>query len=169
MIRRPTLLDGCARAATAAEARFRIDSPLPTIQARVFALDKGAALALREVASRGWGGARFYLVDQAAGERNGNEAQQVALTDLHGEPADLAKLLEGADVAVMVLTNSDGLRAAGVIGEECARRALMTAGLVLGPCGALDAAVSSLRPHARVTIVSEDAGDISEVLSALRA
>jgi len=45
----------------------------------------------------------------------------------------------------------------------------MTAGLILGEGCEAGAAVSALRPHARVLMVTKDEHDVSEVLTALRA
>ena len=113
---RPTLLNSCAAAATAAEARYRIDAR-PGLQAdrstRVVALDAGAAEIVRPLAGQPWLGARF-LYDAGDG--------------LHDELAD-------ADFVLMIATNGDGAAAAAAIGDVCVLRGIMTAGLVLGPGG----------------------------------
>jgi hypothetical protein len=69
----------------------------------------------------------------------------------------------------MVATADDGAHAASVIGAACARRGIMTTGLVFGEGRDVAAAVSALRPHARVLLVSRDEDDVPEVLAALRA
>jgi hypothetical protein len=92
-------------------------------------------------------------------------------------------VLVGADVAVMVATSNDGAAAASAIGDACTMRGIMTAGLVLTTDGTdsrdgngqhangrdASAAVTALRPHARVIMVTQDEHDVSEVLTALRA
>ena len=72
---------------------------------------------------------------------------------------------------VMVATADDGAEAASVIGEACTRRGIMTTGLVFvfGEGRDVAAAVSALRAHARVLLVSRDEDDVPEVLTALRA
>jgi hypothetical protein len=69
----------------------------------------------------------------------------------------------------MIATDSGGAGAASVIGEACSRRGIMTTGLVFGEGSEVAAAVSALRPHARVLLVSSDEDDVPEVLAALRA
>lgn len=173
---RPTLLNSCASAATAGEARYRIDSPVPSAEARVIALDEGARAVVNQVAQQFWAGARFFAfdavvsVDDLAPVANGDGSPPDALvSDLDGHQSRLSDQLAGADVAVMVATSNRAAEAAAVIGQACSQRSIMTAGVILGAGGNTDAAVASMRAHARVMIVSEDAWDVSEVLSALRA
>lgn len=163
---RPILLNSCARAATTAEARFRIDRPIrPARATRVVALDAAAVPVVRQVARETWAHARFFTATQP----NGNLADLV-LVDTDGVEERLSEVLAGVDVTVMVATDNDGASAASAIGDACTLRGIMTAGLVLaaGHSGA-DAAVSALRPHARVIMVTQDEHDVSEVLTALRA
>jgi len=159
---RPTLLNGCARAATAAEARFRIQAPVPAQfrNARVIALDDGAAAVVRAVAAGRWGGARFYTgaVDTPDG---------LTLTPVAGADTGLADALAPADVVVLVATSDDGAGPAAVIGAACRVRGVMTAGLVVGFRSG--PAVSALRPYARVLLVSSDEDDVTDILTALRA
>jgi hypothetical protein len=143
---RPILRSSCAQAATAAEARFRIDRPIGGRAALVVALDEGAAAIVGRLAERPWQGARFFTDD--------------APTD-----DELAE----SDVAVMVATGEDGAEAAAAVARACTRRGIMTAGLVVGERHEVGAAVSALRPYARVLMVTDDEDDVSEVLTALRA
>ena len=69
----------------------------------------------------------------------------------------------------MVATANDGAAAASAIGDACARRGIMTAGIVLNGSAATDAAVAALRPHARVLVVTDDRQDIAEIMSAVGA
>jgi hypothetical protein len=142
---RPILLNSCARAATAAEARFRIDRPIAGRSARIVALDSGAAEVLHRVALGEWQGARFFTSELPTEE------------------------LDDADLVIMIATEGDGAETASEIAKACAERGVMTAGLILG--GTLEAgeAASALRPYARVLMVTDDEHDISEVLTALRA
>jgi hypothetical protein len=147
---RPTLLNSCSAAATAAEARFRIDAkPGLRMQrsTRVVALDAGAAEIVRPLADQPWLGARF-LYD--TGEH------------LNDELAD-------ADFVLMIATNGAGAAAAAAIGDMCVLLGIMTAGLVLGVDDDVAAAVTALRPHSRVLLVSRDRRDASGLLTALGA
>jgi len=145
---RPTLLNSCARAATAAEARFRIDRPIGGRSALIVALDDDAADVVDRVAERPWGAARFF--------RSPDDPR-------------LAEQIPEADVAIMVGTADADGDAASAIARACAERGIMTAGLILGERGDVTAAVSALRPYARNLMVSDDEDDVAAVLTALRA
>jgi hypothetical protein len=160
----PILLNGCARAATAAEARFRINRPIAGRAARVVALDDGAAEVVRRVAERPWHDARF-LVSAGAGGADGDVPMRV----IDGPASSLSAELEDADVAIVVATSDHGAAAASAIARACDRRGIMTAALILGGRGEVGAAVTALRPHAPVLLVTDDEEDVSEVLTALRA
>jgi len=143
---RPILANSCARAATAAEARFRIDRPIRGRSALVIALDDAAAEVVDRVAEQSWQGARFVRAADGFSE-------------------DLAD----TDVAIMIATADADGEAAAQIGRACAERGIMTAGLILGDRLDVAAAVSALRPYARNLMVTGDEQDVAEVLTALRA
>jgi hypothetical protein len=145
---RPILLNSCARAATAEEARFRIDRPIGSRAAVVVALDDEAADVVDRVAEKPWGAARFFHA---------------------GDGADLADELANADVAIMVATADADADAASAIARTCVERGIMTAGLILGDRLEVAAAISALRPYARNLMVTDDEEDVAEVLTALRA
>jgi hypothetical protein len=160
------LLSSCARAASAAEARFRIDKPIaPSRAGRVIALDEQAAEVLRRTAQMEWANARFYLCESAEGD-------EVVLRGIDGGPATLADELASASVVVLVATDDTGAGCAYALGKACWERGIQTAGLVLGdgthggtPAAA---AVAALRPHARVLLPSADELDVVDLLTALR-
>ena len=160
------LLSSCARAASAAEARFRIDKPIaPSRAGRVVALDEQAAEVVRRTAQMEWANARFYRCESADGD-------DVVLRGIDGGPATLADELASASVVVMVATDDTGADCAYALGKACWERGIQTAGLVLGdgthggtPAAA---AVAALRPHARVLLPSADELDVIELLTALR-
>jgi hypothetical protein len=145
---RPILSNSCARAATAEEARFRIDRPIGGRVAVIVALDDDAANVVDRVAERPWRGARFFHT---------------------GDRSRLAEELADADVAIMIATADADADTASEIAQVCARRGIMTAGLILGGRVEVAAAVSALRPYARNLMVTEDEEDVAEVLTALRA
>jgi hypothetical protein len=167
---RPTLLNSCARAATAAEARFRIDYQPRPRASRVIALDEVAAEIVRDLAGRDWQGGHFLTLDQSAGVEAEPRFRDPAL----GAAASLGAELDGADVAVMIATAAAtpaSALAASAIGDECAFRGIMSAGLVLtdaaGPDSVRDV-VTALRPNAMVLVVLSEVDDIAEILTALR-
>jgi hypothetical protein len=143
---RPILLNSCAEAATAAEARFRIDRPIGGRAALVVALDDDAAEVVDRVAGRPWRGARFVHAD-------GWHSDQLADTD----------------VVIMIATADADADVASAIARGCGERGIMTAGLILGERVDVAAAVSALRPYARNLMVTDDEDDVAEVLTALRA
>ena len=167
----PTLLNSCAKAATAAEARFRINAqPFTQRSTRVVTLDAGAASLIDRVARRSWDGARFF--SYRAGEQPSASNGQVGDLVLHaadGSTTRLSSQLTDADVLVMIATVDDGAAAASVIGDACTARGIMTAGLIFGDGREVGAAASALRPHARVLMSSKDYHDVSDLLTALRA
>jgi hypothetical protein len=145
---RPILLNSCARAATAEEARFRIDRPIGGRSAVVVALDEAAASVVDRVAERPWRGARFLGV---------------------ADRSRFAEELADADVAIMIATADADAEAASEIAQACVQRGIMTAGLILGDRIEVAAAVTALRPYARNLMVTDDEEDVAEVLTALRA
>jgi len=144
----PILASSCARAATAEEARFRIDRPIAGRSARIIALDAAAAAVVARVAELPWGASRFFP-DPAALD---------PVADLHD-----------ADVAIMVATAGAHADTASTIARACASRGIMTAGIVLGDRREVEAAVAALRPYARNLMSTEDEDDVAAVLTALRA
>ena len=160
-----TSLSSCARAATAAEARFRIDAPVESRRARVVALDEPAAEVLRSVAALEWASARFFVCDAVG---TGVSTDDFLLRGIDGGPAVLGSELDGAHVVVMVATQDSGAGCAYAIGKACWERAIMTAGLVLGDGCRTHDAVAALRPHARVLLPTADESDLVELLTALR-
>jgi hypothetical protein len=162
----PILLSSCAKATTAAEARFRLDVPIaPARAARVVALDAGAATIVREVAELPWASARFFVCENPGA---GVGSAGIGLKRLDGTDADLGEELAGVDVTVMIATTDGGADAVSTIGAACTVRGIMTAGLVLGD-DIGSSTVSALRPYARVLLVSTEENDLVDVLTALRA
>jgi hypothetical protein len=168
MTNRPTLLNSCAYAATAAEARFRIDAkPQQPRSTSVVALDPAAADLVGDLAGRPWLGARFLTVDSVVD--GPQELADLELTRYGGERVRLSGELVGVDFVLMVATASDGAAAATAIGNACTLRGITTAGVILGDGTGAGAAVSALRPHARVLLVTTDRRDVAELMSAVGA
>jgi hypothetical protein len=168
---RPILLNSCAEAATASEARFRINAPRFTTRAsRIVAVDEGAAGIVRRAANELWTGDAHFLVFGAPMSVGGLDGPHVdaTLRTVNGAEAVLSDELTDADVVVMVATTNAGADAVSVIGQACFARAIMTAGLVVAEGGAAGRAVASLRPHAMVLVVTGDEEDVPEMLRALR-
>lgn len=169
--RQPTLLSSCARASSAAEARFRINAPAFTRRSSVvIALDDDAAAVVRDIAAGPWGGGHFLVFESAV-------AGDALLRRVPGTAGDgpagavtalLSEELDGADTVVMVAAAEGSAAAASIIGDAAAARAVMSAGLVIGGEASSGPVVAALRPNAMVLVVLRDATDIPELLSALR-
>lgn len=170
MQRQPTLLNSCAKAATAAEARFRIEHPEPgSRNSRIIALDEQAATIVKRLAQRQWRGGHFLVFDAAVrtGDGNGSVAD-ATLRTVDGSVVFLSDELDGADVAVVIATAQARAEAASIIGDACAMRRIMSAGLVVTGTAEVDEAVSALRPNAMVLLVLTDENDVQPILTALR-
>ena len=170
----PTLLSSCARAATAAEARFRVQYPnSKTRTSRIFALDAGAAEAMYAISDEPWNGAHFLtLVNRTEVDPEATAAGSLPLAHPDGTRADLLDEIEGADVIVLLATTGENEGAAEVIAREAYHRKIMCAGLALasGKSDAtVDRAVNSMRRFASVLVVARDNEFIPAMLTALRA
>lgn len=170
MSTRPTLLSSCASAATAKEAAYRIDAgPRRPRSTRVLALDRGAADIVDRQGHESWSAATV-LHYRAAGDPAAGDLADIALETVDGASTRLSDELADADFVMMVATDGGGAAAATAVGNACTLRGIMTAALVLsadGATGSPDAAVTALRPHARVLMVSGDQQDVDAVLTAV--
>ena len=128
---------------------------------RVIALDSHAAAIVRRLGGRRWSGGHFLVFESAL-------PGDALLRPAAGGTALLSEELEGADAVVMLASARASAEAASVLGEACAARSIMSAALVVPGAGPVGEVVSALRPNAMVLVVLRDAGDIPEVLSALR-
>jgi hypothetical protein len=167
MANRPILANSCAMAATAAEARFRINAKPQTPRATsVIALDEGAMELVRALAAQEWNAARFLGLPE--GSTTGEYAD-LQLRTVDGESVRLSDELAEADFVLMIATEGRGAAAATTIGDACTLRGIMTAGLIVGSNGETAAALTALRPNARVLLVTGDEHDATEVLAAVGA
>ena len=169
LARQPTLAGRCAQAATAAEARFRIDYPDTSHRdSRIIALDQRTAdLARQLAAGQPWRGGHFLAFDRVV-----PAGDDICLRATSGAEVLLSQELADADVVVMLAGAGASSEAAAVIGDACAARSIMSAGLVVpgdSPGGgSTDQVVWALRPNAMVLVILQESDDVAEVLSALR-
>jgi hypothetical protein len=165
----------CARAATAAEARFRIDYPNSRPRAtKIIALDGESEEALRPLQDGAWNGARFLTFTGAS--RLGEGLEQLTidakLRDAAGSEVGLVAEVESADSVIMVIGAGSSAAAAEVIGNACLARGVMTTGLVIASpetSAELSRTLRNLRPFAAMLVVSSGAEYVAEMLTALRA
>ena len=119
-----------ARAARAAEARFRIDAPNSRPRAiKVIALDRPAKAMVKRLAQGAWNGATFFTTQPRAPPRGQRFSMQGWLGDLAGRTKDLVDEINGADLVVMLATAGEDARAASLIGEACSVNRVTTTAL----------------------------------------
>jgi hypothetical protein len=166
MANRPILASSCAMAATAAEARYRINAkPQIARTTSVVALDAGAMELVRGLAGQDWQAARFLgCADGAEGDY-----ADLQLCTVDGSTVRLSDELAEADFVLMIATEGRGAAAASTIGDACTLRGIMTAGLIVDANGESGPALVALRPNARVLLVTDDEQDATELLAAVGA
>ena len=169
----PTMLASCAKAATAAEALFRVDYPNSLARvSRIFALDAEAAAVMRRVADGPWHGAHFLTFRSPTAGATGLDALPVdaTLAGLDGDEVRLSDELKGVDVAVMIATAGESATAAETIGNACFVRSIMTTGLIVArgrSDGAVARTVRAMRPFAAMLVITTGEEYIPEMLTAL--
>jgi hypothetical protein len=165
----------CARAATAEEARFRVDYPnsKPRVS-KIIALDGEAAAIMRDLETASWKGARFLsLVGRTRGVQGLDAIPlDLDLRDDLGAVTRLSDEIAGADIVVMIAAAGAAVADVSIVGKACATRGIMTTGVIVEAGAGADAVertLRTLRPHARMLVVASDADYIPEMLTALRA
>jgi hypothetical protein len=152
-----------ARMSSAAEARFRVQSPNSTARAiKVIGLDPGGAEAVHHLANDDWVNASFFTVGKP-GE----------LKRLDGSTSTVQHEIGTADLVVMVAAAEGRAHVAEEIGRVCSDRRVTTTTLVVG---ALDASEESLartlaqlRPWSLMLVLASDESFITDMMTALRA
>ena len=145
---KPILANACAQAATAEEARYRINREIGGRKALIVALDDEASRVVDRVAERPWGAAQFFpkpAVDAVTAE------------------------YDDADVVIVVGTADADGEVASALARAGAERGIMLAALILGDHNEVGHAVAALRPYARNLMITQDEDDVAAVLTALRA
>ncbi len=167
------MLSESARAASAAEARFRINDPNSRSRAiKVIALDKPSERIVQRLAQSPWSNATFLTAFAKAPPRGEPFSIHGWLRDLAGQTKDLIAEIHSADLVVMVATAGEDAQAASIIGEACSVKRVMTTGLVLGATLISDKALSQtlaqLRPWSLMLVIASAEEYIADMLAALR-
>ena len=167
MANRPLLANSCAMAATAAEARFRIDAkpqtPRATQRRRPRRRGDGAGPGAGRP-GRGTPRGSYGLPD---GSPAGEHWRTSQLRTVHGESVRLCEELAEADFVMMIATEGRGAAAATAIGDACTLRGIMTAGVILGRDGESAAALTAPAPQRSRPAGHRRHGDASELLAAV--
>ena len=146
------MLSESARMSSAAEARFRIQTPPPTARAvMVIPLDSGSEDLVTTLSERTWNGVTFLSASAAA---------------------DVLADVSAADLVVMVATVGADASAAAMIGEACSRRRIPTATCVIRGASASEAALSGtlaqVRPWSLMVVIASDHNYVEDLLRSFR-
>jgi hypothetical protein len=169
------MLSSCSRAATADEARFRIDYPNSTPRAiKVIALDIQSEDVLRRISDLQWNGATFMTASMVSGqEKPPGQSMSGWLSDLAGHITNLLEQIKLADVVVVVSTAGENPSSAAVIADACNLHHVKLTALVVDTASssqeALLGTLVALRPHAAMLVVAKGEEYIEAMLTALRA
>jgi hypothetical protein len=165
-----------ARMSSAAEARFRINTPNSQPRAiKVIALDARSERIVKELAQSQWQRASFLTASTFSGAPRQGERFSMGgwLNDLAGRTKDLVNEVDTADLVVMVATAGENAAAAAIIGEACNVKHVMTTALILGGASSSDETLSKmltqLRPHVMMLVISSADEYVKDMLTALRA
>jgi hypothetical protein len=163
-----------ARAASATEARFRINDANSRARAiKVIALDSASEGVVQRLARSDWTNAAFLTTLTDEPPRGGPFSMSGWLADLAGHAKNLVDEIDGADLVVMIATAGNNAPAASIIGEACSLKRITTTALILAPSSVSDAALSRslahLRPWALMLVVASAEEYIADMLTALRA
>ena len=163
------MLNGCARATTAEEARFRVDYPNSAPRRiKVIALDRPAERVVRRLADDEWNSATFMTA-----VRNGASVGADWLGDLAGEALSLLDQMSAADHVVTVSIAGESAEGAAIIAEVCNAQRIMLTALVIDPTNVpepqLLRTMAPLRVHASMLVVAKGEEYVEAMLTALRA
>ena len=148
------MLSESARMSSAAEARYRVQSPNSLPRAlKIVALDATAEDVVRRLALASWQQATF----------------STASTFMRNLQAEVA----AADLVVMVAGPGGAAEAVSAIGAACSERRVSTTALIVGAAEASDEALSrtlaQVRPWSLMVVIANTDEYIVDMLTALRA
>jgi hypothetical protein len=162
-----------ARAASRAEARFRIAAPnsMPR-QVKILALDERAAPLVDRLVGAD---PRRRKLDLAAYARPA-DGSVLALKDwmsrLAGRARALIADIAPGDLVVMIATAGEDAESAALIGEACRHRGVPITALIVDSLAKSDAELShtlgQLRPYAAMLVVARGKEYVDAMLAALR-
>ena len=167
--RRPVLANSCARAASPAEARYRIATEVSLERSCLLvAMDALSADVVRA--------ARSALSDRVKSfSAGGVGGAPEVVSDGEGKPYDTSEILDGVDMVVLVASAGGGIRSedpprsVAVIGRRCKARGITVAGVLIGEqSNAPREVLMELRRWSHMVLVSSGADDLGEILAALR-
>lgn len=165
------------RMTTAHEASFRVQYPNSKGRiTRVIALDGESARAVTPTLKDFSDRLTVFSVSPLGDQTVGLEITRggAVLLDADGKGVQVADVVDGADMVVMVVMKGGNGEAASAIGNACSTRGLMTVALILEPgtdTSDFEAArtLKAVRPHASMIVLADDIDYVTDMLRALRA
>jgi hypothetical protein len=160
-----------ARAASAAEARYRIQAPNSRGRATlIVALDRPSEPVLLRLAQGAWHAAAFFQAPVA--DRADGLPADGWLTDLEGGRRRVRELIEAADQVIMLAGAGGNADAAALIGRASSDRRVTTTGLIIGAEHASDRDLSrtlaQLRPWSLMVVIAGSDDYLTDMMTALR-
>jgi hypothetical protein len=164
------MLSECARAATAEEARFRVDYPNSAPRRiKIIALDRAAERVVRRLAQKKWNCATFMTT---AGEGTSRSVRDW-LSTLAGEAVNLLDQISAADLVVTVSTAGESAEDAAIVADACDVHNIMLTSLLIDQASASEPVLLEtmmpLRAHASMLVVAKGEEYVDAMLTALRA
>ena len=165
------MLAESARAASAAEARFRVQAPNSRPRATtVIALDAPSEAVLRRLAQDSWHHATFLKAPVADPEDA--QAADGWMTDLAEQRRRVRDQVNASDQVIMLAAAGGGADAAGLIGRACSLDRVTTTALVVGAETSSDRELSKtlaqLRPWSLMVVIANSDEYITDMMTALR-
>jgi hypothetical protein len=162
-----------ARMSSAAEARFRVQTPNSKPRAtRVIALDAPSEAVVRGLAEAVSGSATFLTVIATADSAGGEPPADGWLIDLTGRRTLLQDELRGADLVIMIAAAGGDARGAAAIGRACSLARVTTTALVVGAAAASEQdqskTLAQLRPWSLMVVIAGNDDYIADMMTALR-
>jgi hypothetical protein len=150
------MLSESARMSSAAEARFRLQTPATVLRRMaISALDPAADDVVARLAEGSWTNARF-IPSSAVATRTQRVLDDIAT----------------ADLLVMVATAGADASAAAALGEVCSDRRIHTATFVVRAGAVSDAALSrtlgQVRPWSLMVVIANEDDYVEDILRSFR-
>jgi hypothetical protein len=161
-----------ARAASAAEQRFRVQAPNSRRRrTTVIALDTPSETLLRRLSQDSWNQATFLKAPVGDPPEDPQTADGW-MTDLAERRTRVRDEVNEADQVIMLASAGGRADAAGIIGRACSLKRVTTTALIVSADGSSDRDVAKtlvqLRPWSLMVVIASSDDYVSDMMSALR-
>lgn len=159
------------RSTAASESQYRISAPNSRSRKTVvLSLDKEGREIIRDLYAMTWQGAEFYSLGSEVPAVNSQTFIKLETPD--GDLIELDKVLEAADVVVIVATAGISAEQVQAVCEQCFKRSIMTNGFVLDAgddSAVLNQTLRAVRPWVISLVTGSDQDYLVESLRSIRA